>query len=138
MRPRIFTDGSYSLRDDVGGWAWCTEKGEFALGRVIETTNNRMELLAALEAMRAHEGLKAVIVSDSQYLVNCMNDLWYEKWKRDGWRNSGGKPVANRDLWLEILKARKGFKFEWVRGHVGHPMNEQADKLAGMARKGLA
>lgn len=96
-------------------------------------------LHALLHWRRQREDIE--IISDSAYVVNGINDQWHEKWVRNGWRNSAGKPVANRDLWEEIIDLVCSWpkpyvvKFTHVRGHQGHPLNEMADTLATQARK---
>jgi ribonuclease HI len=91
-----------------------------------------MEIKAALEAARAHDGLLEV-VSDSTYVVNCFRDKWWRGWQARGWLNSQRKPVANRDLWeplVELVVARGDVTFSWVKGHSGDPMNDLVDQLA--------
>jgi ribonuclease HI len=102
------------------------------------TTNQRMEITAALEASLAYDaGLLGdgplVIVSDSTYVVNCFRDGWWEGWLRRGWLNSQKKPVANRDLWeplIGLVRQRGDIAFEWVKGHNGDRWNDRADALA--------
>jgi ribonuclease HI len=97
------------------------------------STNQRMEVIAALEAVRAHDG-PVEVVSDSTYVVKCFNDRWWEGWLRRGWTNSQRKPVANRDLWepfIELYRARRDeLVFTWVKGHSMDPMNDFVDQLA--------
>lgn len=97
-----------------------------------------MEVQAVLEALRALDG-DVLVVSDSTYVVNCFQDRWYDGWIRRGWKNSARKPVANRDLWeplIELYKSREAeIDFEWVKGHSGNELNDQADELA---RAGVA
>jgi ribonuclease HI len=116
-----------------GGWAWAVPNGPFASGAADRTTNQRMEIQAALEALRAIEG-QVCVVSDSTYVVNCWRDRWWEGWLRKGWVNSQKKPVANRDLWeplVEQFQARRGeITFEWVKGHSNDAMNDLVDRLA--------
>lgn len=96
-----------------------------------QTTNQRMELTAALEAVRSLEGPLRVF-SDSTYVVNCFRDRWWEGWIRRGWRNSQKKPVANRDLWEPLIKQvlDRSISFQWVKGHAGDHWNDEADRLA--------
>jgi ribonuclease HI len=106
--------------------------GEFASGAAAHTTNQRMEITAAYEAMRALTG-PLEVVSDSTYVVNCFRDRWWEGWLRRGWTNSQRKPVANRDLWepmIELYRERDDVVFSWVKGHSGDTMNDLVDKLA--------
>ena len=97
-----------------------------------DTTNQRMELRATLEALRALEG-PLLIVSDSTYVVHCFRDSWWRGWQRRGWVNSQKKPVANQDLWkplIDLYVARGNVDFEWVKGHSGDRWNDEADRLA--------
>jgi ribonuclease HI len=93
-----------------------------------------MEVRAALEAVqRLGEGGAVEVVSDSTYVVNCFRDRWWEGWRRRGWRNTAGKPVANRDLWeplVDLVVAHGDVRFRWVKGHGGDPMNDLVDRLA--------
>jgi len=95
-----------------------------------------MEITAVLRALEAIEG-PVLVMSDSTYVVNCFRDRWWEGWLRRGWRNTAGKPVANRDLWeplLEIvLETGRSVRFSWVKGHSGDPMNDFVDLLATRA-----
>ena len=111
--------------------------GQRDSGAAPQTTNQRMELTAVLEAVRALEG-PLEVYSDSTYVVNCFRDRWWEGWIRRGWRNSQKKPVANRDLWeplIELVLARE-IDFVWVKGHAGDPWNDEADRLATEAADG--
>jgi ribonuclease HI len=137
MTTTIFTDGACSGNPGPGGWAWAIEGGAQGSGGEKHTTNQRMELAAVLEALRANEG-PVEIVSDSTYVVNCFKDKWYAGWMKRGWTNSKREPVANRDLWeplIELVLARKNVSFRWVKGHSGHPMNDLVDRLAVDAAK---
>lgn len=130
--PTIYTDGACSGNPGPGGWAWAIEGGAFASGASPNTTNQRMELMAVLEAVRDNTG-PVEIVSDSTYVVNCFRDKWYEGWLKRGWTNSKREPVANRDIWEPLIKlvlARKDVSFRWVKGHSGHKMNDLVDELA--------
>jgi len=136
----VYTDGSSVGALGPGGWAWAVEVGPQASGGAHETTNQRMEVTAGLEAVRALTG-PLVVVSDSAYLVNCFKQRWYRKWHRNGWRNTAGKPVVNRDLWEQIVPLvldRGDVTFQWVKGHSGHVMNDHVDRLANAARLALA
>jgi len=97
------------------------------------STNQRMEVYAVLDALRAIDG-SIEIVSDSTYVVHCFRDRWWEGWLRKGWRNSQKKPVANRDLWEPLIEAYRAdpqrVRFRWVKGHSGDPMNDLVDRLA--------
>lgn len=133
---RIYTDGGY--RERVGSWAWVDPiSGRSDSGVNTETTNQRMELKAALEAMDTFlDEPNLTIVSDSAYLVNGMTDKWYEKWEKNGWINSKGEAVVSSDLWAGLARfARENptIKFEKVKGHSGDPGNEKADELCTQA-----
>ncbi len=130
-RVTVYTDGACQGNPGRGGWAWAVPGGRWASGADPRTTNQRMELTAALEALRAVPG-DLVVVSDSTYVVNCFRDRWWAGWHRRNWRNSQGKPVANRDLWepLVDLALRRGAEFRWVKGHGTDPMNMLVDRLA--------
>jgi len=132
----IYTDGACVGNPGPGGWGVLVLKNGEAIelfGGDGATTNNRMEMQAALEALRAVPGAVR-IHTDSQYLKNGVTQ-WMANWKRNGWKTADRKPVKNKDLWLAIDEALKGRTVEWcwVRGHDGDPGNERADALA---RKG--
>jgi len=127
-----YTDGACSGNPGPGGWAWAIPGGAYASGAAARTTNQRMEVEAALEAVRANDGTLR-IVSDSTYVVNCFRDRWWEGWLARNWVNKAKKPVANRDLWeplIELVRTRGDVTFEWVKGHSGDPMNDLVDRLA--------
>ncbi len=132
----VYTDGACSGNPGPGGWAWAVPGGEFASGAEPRTTNQRMEIRAVLEALRALTAEHVEVVSDSTYVVNCFRDRWWEGWMARGWTNSQRKPVANRDLWeplIDLYLARgkaRGVTFRWVKGHSGDPMNDFVDRLA--------
>jgi len=128
----VWTDGACSGNPGPGGWAWATKDGRQASGGEGHTTNQRMEIQAALEAVRALDG-PLTVVSDSTYVVNCFRDGWWRGWLSRGWVNSAKKPVANRDLWEPLVIAvrdRGDVTFRWVKGHSGDPMNDLVDQLA--------
>jgi ribonuclease HI len=129
----VYTDGSCLGNPGPGGWAWAGPDGAWASGCEPRTTNQRMEITAVLEALRALPG-PLLVVSDSTYVVNCFRDRWWAGWQRRGWRNASGQPVANRDLWEPllalVLDGQRAVRFAWVRGHAGDPMNERVDALA--------
>jgi ribonuclease HI len=129
----VYTDGACIGNPGPGGWAWAVPDGRFASGPQPLTTNQRMEIRAALEAVRALEG-PLEVVSDSTYVVNCFRDRWWEGWLERGWRNKAKAPVANRDLWeplIEAVRADPGrVTFTWVKGHSDDPMNDLVDRLA--------
>lgn len=138
---RIYTDGACSNNPGPGGWAWAVQgdTSRYGSGHDPQTTNQRMELRAALEGILSNPG-ELTIVSDSSYVVNCFRDLWYVKWMANQWYKGAhkkSKPVANRDLWqplVEVAVARN-VRFEWVKGHSGDPMNSLVDSLAVAAAK---
>ncbi|HEX6515602.1 MAG TPA: ribonuclease H [Nocardioidaceae bacterium] len=134
----VYTDGACAGNPGPGGWAWAVADGRHASGGDSPTTNQRMEITAALEAVRALDG-PLVVVSDSTYVVNCFRDGWWRGWHTRGWLNSAKKPVANRDLWeplVDLVAERGDVTFRWVKGHAGDPMNELADRLAVAAAAG--
>ena len=137
-----FTDGACSGNPGPGGWGalLLAKDGETVLkeralqGGEANTTNNRMELLAAINALEALERPSEItIVTDSTYVKNGVTS-WIHGWKRNGWRTSAKKPVKNDDLWKRLDQAqdRHDVTWEWVKGHAGHPENERADELARM------
>jgi ribonuclease HI len=128
----VYTDGACSGNPGPGGWAWAVPGGAWASGADPRTTNQRMEITAALEAVRALAG-PLDVVSDSTYVVNCFRDSWWKNWLARGWRNAAGKPVANRDLWeplIELYRARGDVDFRWVKGHGTDAFNNLVDRLA--------
>ena len=135
----VYTDGACSGNPGPGGWAWAVapEGTQCGSGGAARTTNQRMELQAVLEALRALPG-ELTIVSDSTYVVHCFRDKWWVKWKANGWRNSKKEPVANTDIWMplvELVVARTP-TFRWVKGHSGDRMNDLVDQLAVVAAMG--
>ena len=138
MKVEIFCDGACSGNPGVGGWGSVLRYGDKEKelsGAEEETTNNRMELSAAIMAL---ESLKrpcsVVLTTDSQYLAKGMTE-WIASWVRKGWLNSKKEPVLNRDLWERLLVLANTHRIEWrwVRGHNGHPENERCDELARKA-----
>ena len=134
----VFTDGACRGNPGPGGWGALlrTRGHEKRLsGATAETTNNRMELTAAIEALRALKRPCVVeLTTDSQYVRQGITS-WITNWKRRGWKTSDRKPVKNVDLWqaLDLEAARHKVSWHWVRGHSGHPENELADQLANEA-----
>jgi ribonuclease HI len=130
----IHTDGACRGNPGPGGWAWAAGVDEFASGAEDHTTNQRMEVRAVVEALRANVEGPVEIVSDSSYVVNCFHERWHVGWLRRGWKNSQGKPVANRDLWEQLfeltLDVARPVTFSWVKGHSGDVMNDFVDVLA--------
>lgn len=139
----IWTDGGCKPNPGPGGWAAILSyKGVLRelSGGEGETTNNRMELTAAAEALASlKRPCKVVLNTDSEYLKNGIT-RWHTGWVRKNWRTAGGDPVKNMDLWRRILDAAKDHTIEWrwVRGHSGDAMNERADQLATAARENLS
>ncbi|MBQ0756521.1 MAG: ribonuclease HI [Amphritea sp.] len=134
-RINIYTDGACKGNPGPGGWGAVLEYGEHAkelFGGEMETTNNRMELMAAIEALTIlKETCDIVLTTDSQYVRKGITE-WLAGWKRNGWKTSAKKPVKNADLWkrLDEQNARHSIEWKWVKGHSGHPGNELADQLA--------
>lgn len=140
-----YTDGACSGNPGPGGWGalLIARDGEVEVkrrelsGGEAETTNNRMELTAAIEALNALGRATAItIITDSTYVKDGLTK-WIHGWKRNGWKTAAKKPVKNEDLWraLDEAQARHEVKWEWVKGHAGHEENERADELA---RAGMA
>ncbi len=128
----VYTDGACSGNPGPGGWAWAVPGGAFASGAEAQSTNQRMEIAAALEAVRALPG-ELEVVSDSTYVVHCFRDRWWEGWLARGWKTSAKRPVKNRDLWeplIELMRDRGDVTFRWVKGHSDDPMNDLVDRLA--------
>ena len=134
-RVEIFTDGACRGNPGAGGWGVLLRLGTHEKelwGGAGETTNNRMELTAAIQALAAlKRPVAARIHTDSQYLLKGIN-TWIHAWKKNGWKTSDKKPVKNADLWQELEQLAKPHQLEWiwVKGHAGHPENERADALA--------
>ena len=133
----LYTDGACAGNPGPGGWAYVlkhpasgAEKAR--CGGERDTTNNRMELMAVIEGLRALTRRSAVeVVSDSQYVLNGL-EKWMESWKKKGWKLANKEPVKNQDLWmmLDELKRKHELTFTYVRGHSGHPENERCDEMA--------
>ena len=136
----IYTDGACSGNPGPGGWGAILIFGDHRKelnGGEAETTNNRMEMTAAIEALNAlKQPCKVDLHTDSNYLHDGITS-WIKNWKRNGWRTASKKPVKNMELWqgLEAAIERHDVKWHWVKGHAGHPENERADELA---REGMA
>ena len=136
----IWTDGACLGNPGPGGWGalmrWNGHERELSGGEAA-TTNNRMELMAAIMALEALKKPCTVIVTtDSQYVRKGITE-WMVNWKRNGWRTASKKPVKNDDLWrrLDEAVARHQVRWDWVKGHSGHPENERADELASAAAR---
>ncbi len=137
---RIWTDGACLGNPGPGGWGallrWNGHEKELSGGEA-DTTNNRMELMAAIQALEALKRPSVVdLTTDSQYVRKGMLE-WMANWKRNGWKTSAKKPVKNAELWkrLDTAVARHQVRWHWVKGHSGHPENERADELASTAAK---
>jgi ribonuclease HI len=135
MTVEIFTDGACQGNPGPGGWGvilrYQGHEKELS-GSEDHTTNNRMELMAAIQGLRALSRTMPVVLStDSQYVKNGITQ-WIHRWKRNGWRTANKEPVKNADLWqqLDELVQQHKIEWQWVRGHSGHPENERADTLA--------
>lgn len=148
MKVTIFTDGAARGNPDgPGGYGavvqYVDAKGtlherEYSAG-YKKTTNNRMELMAAIAGLEAlTKPCEVELISDSKYLVDAFNQHWIDGWLKRDWKNSANKPVKNIDLWKRLLEAKKQHKvrFIWVKGHDGYPENERCDKLATSAADG--
>ncbi len=131
----IFTGGACSGNPGPGAWGAILRKGateKELFGGEALTTNNRMEMMAVIEALRALKGpVQARVHTDSQYVQKGISE-WIHGWKRRGWKTAGKEPVKNEDLWRELdrLAAQHKIEWIWVKGHAGHPENERADVLA--------
>ncbi len=142
-----YTDGACSGNPGPGGWGVVLEARDGATlvksrelsGGEAETTNNRMEMMAAIAALETLERPSALtVVTDSTYLKDGITG-WIHGWKQNGWKTSNRKPVKNTDLWqrLDRAQARHQVKWEWIKGHAGHEQNERADRLARAEIKAL-
>ncbi len=136
-RLEVYTDGACAgngVRPQApGGWSAVFSDGRRLSGGEAATTNQRMERTAAIQALRAvPEGAVVTVFSDSAYLINAFADDWFSGWLRRGWRNSKNEPVANRDLWeqLLVLARRRDVQWRKVRGNAGDRWNVEADRLA--------
>ena len=132
---RIYTDGACRGNPGPGGWGVVLEAGghqKLLYGGESATTNNRMELTAAIRGLQAlKRSCRVRLVTDSKYVLKGITE-WLPGWKRKGWRTAAKKPVLNSDLWqiLDQESTRHEIAWEWVKGHSGHPQNELADQLA--------
>ena len=132
----IFTDGACSGNPGPGGWGAVLRYGgtekELSGGEAV-TTNNRMELTAAISALSAlKQPCRVTLTTDSQYVVNGIEKGWAKSWRKNGWKKSNKEPALNSDLWQELLSLCETHQvsFRWVRGHDGHLENERCDRLA--------
>ena len=145
----VYTDGATSANGTSkarGGWAYMFADKDgttySSYGGEVGTTNNRMELLAAIKGIEAAraiygESVRIHIISDSAYLINCDNEGWYKNWRMNGWVNSSKKPVANKDLWERLIPYFDDFDILFIKcaGHSGNDNNDYVDRLA---KKGAA
>ncbi len=137
----VFTDGSCDTMSGDGGWAYLIKFGHAvkeAAAFEAKTTNNRMELTAAVKALEAlKEPCEVTLTTDSQYLKKAFTDGWLKNWLKNGWKTANKQPVKNKDLWLLLLDLdnKHTLSWDWTKGHAGHPENERVDTLALKARK---
>ena len=139
----IFTDGSCLSNPGPGGWAavlrWRDNEKEI-VGHEADTTNNRMELKAAIMGLNAvTRAMPIALHTDSRYVMNGVQD-WMPRWKANGWKTASKKPVANQDLWEQLDQAvqRHDITWHWVKGHAGNEFNERCDQLARSAAESIA
>jgi ribonuclease HI len=141
---QIYTDGSCCARTRAGGWAFYVVQNNrqerFGSGSEYDTTNNRMELQAVIQALKQVDNFdNAEVYSDSVYVVDCFKKKWHVTWRKENWMSSKGVEVKNRDLWeqlLQIVESRFGkTAFYHVKGHTGHKWNELAHDAASLQRK---
>ena len=143
MSIKVYTDGACKGNPGPGGWGVYIQSNEDEkelYGGNPETTNNQMEMQAALEALKHLKDEDEVIelYTDSNYLRQGITE-WIHKWKKNNWKTAAKKPVANRDLWIEIsdLNEKMTVEWNWVKGHAGDPGNERADELANMGAESV-
>lgn len=135
MKVYLFTDGACKGNPGPGGWGALLRYGDNEKelwGGENPTTNNRMELMAAIEGLKAlRRSCEVILTTDSQYVKQGVND-WMAGWKRNGWKTAAKQPVKNQDLWQQLDEQcqRHQIDWRWVRGHTGHAENERADQLA--------
>jgi ribonuclease HI len=135
-KVQIYTDGACSGNPGPGGWAAILRYGGVErelVGGAAETTNNRMELTAVIEALDAlREPCAVDLTSDSKYVIESVQKRWVYAWRARGWRRADGKPALNVDLWQKLLPLLEKHQvaFHWIRGHAGHDENERCDALA--------
>lgn len=132
----IYTDGACSGNPGKGGWGAVLvykNREKEICGGSPDTTNNRMELTAVIEALKVvKEPCNITLTTDSKYVCDAINKGWVYSWKKNNWKKADRKPALNVDLWTELLELLKkhNVTFNWVKGHNGHPYNERCDKLA--------
>lgn len=133
----LYSDGACKGNPGPGGWGTILVYGENEKelsGGDSYTTNNKMEITGIIEGLKAlKEPCDVIVTTDSQYVVNTFNRHWIDNWQRHNWKKSDGSDVANVDLWkilLDLIDKNISVKFEWIKGHNGHPYNERCDRLA--------
>lgn len=142
MKVELFTDGACKGNPGPGGWGALLRYGNHEkelFGGEANTTNNRMELMAAIEGLKAlTRECDVVLTTDSQYVKQGINQ-WMAGWKRNGWKTAAKQPVKNKDLWqaLDEQVQRHQVDWRWVKGHAGHEGNERADQLANRGAEGV-
>lgn len=141
----IFADGACSGNPGPGGWGailkYPAKKKEKRLsGAEADTTNNRMELTAVIQALSCLKiPCSIVITTDSRYVIDAFKAGWIKNWLKNGWKTASKQPVKNDDLWKQLIRLVEphSVTWQWIRGHNGHPENEEADRLAVEARKNI-
>lgn len=145
----VWTDGACSPNPGPGGYGWVEVRdgeatGLSGSGSEEKSSNQRMEIAAALDALRTVTERPITVYTDSRYVADCFGKKWWAGWMKNGWMNSQRQPVANTDLWKPLIKLvvgdgtePQGVRFQWVKAHVGHEFNEQADQMAVAARLGI-
>jgi len=139
----IYTDGSSRGNPGPGGYGALLKSGEHEKELsegFLKTTNNRMELLAVIEALEAlNQACEVAVFSDSKYVIHAMEKGWIHSWRQKGWVKSDKKPVKNKDLWRRLYAAmgKHEVRWTWVKGHAGNKYNERCDKLATDAAQGV-
>lgn len=143
-KVELFTDGACSGNPGPGGWGavlrYAGREKELSGGEAV-TTNNRMELMAAIEGLSClNQRCQVTLTTDSQYVANGINKGWAVGWQKNGWRKSDKKPALNADLWEKLLQLLEEHEVTvvWVKGHDGHPENERCDRLAVAAAQKAA
>lgn len=132
----LYTDGACSGNPGPGGWCAILKAGKYEKvisGSQPETSNNRMELTAVIEGLKAlKRPCEVTVTSDSKYVCDAINKRWLDSWIRKNWKKGDGKPVLNPDLWrsLSDLLQTHRVRFVWIKGHDGHPFNERCDRIA--------
>jgi len=142
VKVELYTDGACKGNPGPGGWGALLRYGDKEkelCGGESDTTNNRMELMAVIEGLKAlSRSCEVILTTDSKYVMQGIND-WLAGWKRNGWKTAAKKPVKNQDLWqaLDEQCTRHKIEWRWVKGHAGHAENERADELANRGVEGV-